>query len=139
MSLLQDKKSYCMGIPPIKICSDCKKELPISSFGTAPCKKNNKSYTRGFCKKCSTNRRKSWSANRQEAIRLLKVAPCKDCGGTFPAPCMDFDHVKGAKAFDLGKAAQKGIRWELVLQEIAKCELVCANCHRLRTHTRRVG
>lgn len=119
------------------LCTDCNKELPEESFRKIHCKKNNKRYPRGFCKTCEYQRHKRFTIQRQEAIRLLKNVPCTDCGNVFPAPCMDYDHVRGEKAFDLGKAANKGYRWELVLQEIAKCDVVCANCHRLRTYNRR--
>jgi hypothetical protein len=44
---------------------------------------------------------------------------------------MDFDHVRGEKLF--GIAVNMNISWERLEAEIAKCEIVCANCHRIRT------
>lgn len=61
--------------------------------------------------------------------------PCMDCGGVFPTYVMDFDHLSD-KLFNIGGVAGK-VSWEKVLQEIEKCELVCANCHRIRTHDRK--
>jgi hypothetical protein len=46
---------------------------------------------------------------------------------------MDFDHVRGEKKFNIKQAAQRRLGTRALLEEIAKCELVCANCHRLRT------
>ncbi len=70
-------------------------------------------------------------------IRTAKDAPCTDCGGRF-APCvMDFDHVRGDKRFPLSKGAGKGL--STCRAEIAKCDLVCSNCHRIRTTIRRYG
>lgn len=60
--------------------------------------------------------------------------PCIDCGGTFPPYVMEFDHVRGDKRWALGKMANH--RREAVLEEIAKCELVCCACHRVRTQAR---
>src|SRR6266702_860726 len=60
----------------------------------------------------------------------LKNKPCTDCGGTFPACCMDFDHLGDDKQFSVGKGLF-GSKAKL-LAEISKCELVCANCHRIR-------
>jgi hypothetical protein len=68
----------------------------------------------------------------------LKAGPCLDCGGTFPPCAMDWDHVRGEKKFNLGsRRGFLGSR-EILLAEIEKCDLVCANCHRVRTNRRRL-
>lgn len=70
-------------------------------------------------------------------IRLLKCKPCADCGNTFHHACMDFDHVRGVKKFNISAAGHNyGIR--TILKEVKKCDIVCANCHRLRTYRRRL-
>lgn len=64
-------------------------------------------------------------------MRALKEGkPCADCGGVFPPVCMDFDHVRGEKLCNVAKMGTYA--WSRVLEEIAKCDLVCANCHRIR-------
>lgn len=68
------------------------------------------------------------------AIGLAKDSPCADCGMRFPRECMDFDHVHGEKLFSLSKAASRPLA--TVMAEIAKCDLVCANCHRVRSKSR---
>jgi hypothetical protein len=70
-------------------------------------------------------------------IREAKAHPCVDCSGSFPPCAMDFDHVRGEKLFSLSRAANKNI--SKCREEIAKCDLVCANCHRVRTTLRRYG
>ncbi len=60
--------------------------------------------------------------------------PCLDCGNHFQWCAMDFDHVRGVKKQAVSK--MPNYRREMVEAEIAKCELVCANCHRVRTHQR---
>jgi hypothetical protein len=73
--------------------------------------------------------RKSWVAS-------IKAKPCMDCGGTFPSCCMDFDHRPGTvKVAGVGQMMWEHI--EKVKAEIEKCDLVCANCHRIRTHLTR--
>lgn len=65
-----------------------------------------------------------------------ETRPCVDCKNKFPAECMDFDHLPGKKKFR-PIAHLLHCRDESVLQaEIEKCELVCANCHRIRTFAR---
>jgi len=85
----------------------------------------------------ASNRRQR--AKKQEFVRCAKMAPCQDCGGCFPPECMDFDHRDGETKF-FGVAAGK-LRFGLptIAAEIAKCDLVCANCHRIRTEKRRLA
>ena len=61
--------------------------------------------------------------------------PCTDCGESDPA-VLEFDHLRD-KAFNIGGALPYR-NWQSILDEIAKCEVVCANCHRRRT-ARRAG
>lgn len=74
--------------------------------------------------------------NVRELLTALKENPCADCGGSFPAECMDFDHLpQYEKRFVISQG--KSMPLEELLNEIAKCDLVCANCHRIRTNKRR--
>ena len=60
--------------------------------------------------------------------------PCMDCGGIFPSYVMDFDHIDPSKK-KLGIAQINYFSsLEELKEEIKKCELVCANCHRIRTY-----
>lgn len=73
-------------------------------------------------------------------IAELKAEPCTDCGGCFPACCMDFDHTgDGVKVNNVGTMVAHHHSRENIEAEIAKCELVCANCHRVRTRDRKTG
>lgn len=74
-------------------------------------------------------------AHRQKRLGLMlkfKSQPCKDCGNTFPPYCMDFDHREpDEKLFSI--SGQQTCSEALFLAEVAKCDVVCANCHRIRT------
>ena len=73
----------------------------------------------------------------KEVLLEVKGAPCLDCGVVYPHYVMDFDHRDGAtKKSDVSRLARDGML-EAMLEEIGKCDLVCANCHRIRTHERR--
>ena len=76
---------------------------------------------------------------KKKALRALiahiKRAPCSDCKRYYPAAAMDFDHVRGEKVARISKLVDNGMGSAL-LKELEKCELVCANCHRIRTHNR---
>lgn len=66
----------------------------------------------------------------------LKSAPCLDCGITYPPYVMQFDHRPGVKKV-ANVPSMRCYNWNKVIEEIAKCDLVCANCHAERTHLRR--
>jgi 5-methylcytosine-specific restriction endonuclease McrA len=72
---------------------------------------------------------------KSEKLRAIKAQPCLDCGLVPPSCAMDFDHKVGK----IQKISAMALRrnWGAVLEEIAKCDLVCARCHRLRTQQRR--
>lgn len=70
-------------------------------------------------------------------IAELKAEPCVDCRQTFAPRALDFDHVRGTKLRAV--AEMREFAWDRVVEEIAKCDLVCACCHRKRTHARRAG
>jgi hypothetical protein len=70
------------------------------------------------------------------AVRKIKEeTPCTDCGNNFPYYVMDFDHLSD-KEYELSLMITQGYGMEKVQREIDKCELVCSNCHRIRTHNR---
>lgn len=58
-----------------------------------------------------------------------------DCGVKFVWYIMEFDHVRGVKIFNISKMVGRGMK--AVLEELAKCDVVCANCHRIRTFKRK--
>ena len=69
----------------------------------------------------------------------LKRAPCTDCGASYPPYVMDFDHVRGDKSLNLARLRNGRLAWSRLIAELEKCEIVCANCHRIRTHMRAEG
>src|SRR5262249_46781507 len=66
-------------------------------------------------------------------VEFLREHPCADCGETDPV-VLEFDH-RGEKEFNIG-GGWRNRSWKAVLDEIAKCDVVCANCHRRRTARR---
>jgi hypothetical protein len=77
----------------------------------------------------------------KEWVNDIKSSPCADCGGVFDPACMDFDHRPGTTKHRGGVAALilETRNRERILAEIAKCDLVCSNCHRLRTKLRNLA
>jgi len=67
-------------------------------------------------------------------IEYFRMHPCSDCGESDPV-VLEFDHL-GDKLFTIGQDFLDR-NWTSILDEIAKCEVVCSNCHRRRTARRR--
>ena len=75
----------------------------------------------------------------RDIINSLKIGKgCVDCGDTYAPHCMDFDHVRGEKHYSVSQMLGNGFRLETILDEIKKCDLVCANCHRIRTDKKKL-
>ena len=74
---------------------------------------------------------------RAEYVRRYKMKRgCVDCGYRKHPAALDFDHRPGTtKIRDIKRGQQLG--WAALMEEIAKCDVVCANCHRIRTAERR--
>lgn len=87
-----------------------------------------------------------WSEEKQ-LLRLEKLKfyaeakskPCTDCGGVFHREAMQFDHVETGKKLAISEFAWGAWPLERLVEEIALCVLVCANCHAVRAYNRRRG
>lgn len=81
-------------------------------------------------------RRQKRQHRTAELIRRLKSQPCADCHKKFPPYVMDFDHRDpNTKRFSMSAGRNRTIN--LVEEEAKKCDVVCANCHRIRTYNRK--
>lgn len=143
-------------------CSKCEKETEDRAFSTYRDRKGIKRRA-GVCKACrgqyaldNFEKLQKWrkeynianrskSAERSARVRAenkayidsVKANPCMDCGKSFPPVCMDFDHVNGDKIQSISSMCSSCYKLDLIKEEIAKCELVCSNCHRIRTRDRK--
>lgn len=66
-------------------------------------------------------------------VQSVKDNPCMDCGVKYHYSAMQFDHVRGKKRMDVAKMVRDRYSIDILKKEIAKCDLVCANCHAYRT------
>ena len=82
------------------------------------------------------NRDRKRYARYREVIHEAKNRPCADCGIEYPPYVMDFDHRKGKK-YNVSLLTKFSSEIKL-REEIAKCDVVCANCHRERTHNKKL-
>ena len=79
------------------------------------------------------------TANRdrvRELLREAKAKPCADCGIQYPYYVMQFDHLPGFEKTVTPSQLPNIGSVRRFKEEVAKCEVVCANCHAERTYTR---
>ena len=81
---------------------------------------------------------------RKRAIKwrltqIIKVSRgCHDCGYNKDGTALQFDHLRDKKA-NISNMIRSDYSWNSILEEMCKCEVVCANCHAIRTRRRRSG
>jgi hypothetical protein len=135
----------------MKRCSACASDKPMEDFHLhrsradgrqTVCKQCKQRYNAAYYEAHAVRDRAARAAARralrrrvEDALRAAKQQPCADCGRTLHPEAMDLDHVRGDKVGDANALRRRGLA--AVLQEIAKCDVVCANCHRRRTQQRR--
>jgi hypothetical protein len=142
-----------MSDEPQRRCGSCGRLKPPVEFAWRRRKRGQRD---NMCRPCrSAYKREHYLANRQRYVDQARIRkyvlrrertaylikffashPCTDCGEDDPV-VLDFDHVNPeTKSFDVSQALPFR-SWQSILEEIAKCEVVCANCHRRRTARRR--
>ena len=77
------------------------------------------------------------AANRALVAEYLLAHPCVDCGET-DLVVLQFDHVRGQKLGDVSMMVANGFSWWRIEEEIAKCDVRCANDHIRVTARRRI-
>jgi hypothetical protein len=133
------------GDEPCRPCTDAHSALSITRRRALPPEELDR-YRKGNAEASSKRRRKDPEKMRAQKhrymsanlaiIREAKSAPCTDCGIAYAYYVMQFDHLDAAtKEFNIGVIGPTASR-ERLIAEIAKCEVVCANCHAERTHQR---
>lgn len=135
-----------------KVCTTCNEPKPDTLEFFSRMSKDSKEF-RGSCKGCQNKNLRRWQKANPENIKIsrtktnvaikalsdrLKSAPCTDCGKTYPPCVMDWDHVRGEKLYNPGNMLHKCMTAKYLI-EIEKCELVCSNCHRIRTFITRTN
>jgi hypothetical protein len=132
-----------------KYCSGCEQEKSFENFSF---KDKMKGTRQRWCKSClatanrshyknhkqeyidraTTRNQRVIEENRKKLLEYLMQHPCVDCGN-IDIRCLEFDHVRGTKISTIARMLGKFENWNVIEAEIAKCEVRCANCHRIKT------
>lgn len=110
--------------PDCKLCVKAKAKIRYKKFKKVLCLQSmkNRAQRRLLCRKISLEE---------------KNKPCADCKINYPHYVMDFDHVREVKLAHVSHLVSRGCAEKTLRDEMSKCEVVCSNCHRTRTHLRK--
>ncbi len=131
-----------------KACNICHIEKPIEEF---PWKNIIRRKRQAVCKTCTAKRSADWYENNKErhlenvherkrkmrdeareyVWNYLKTHPCVLCGESDPI-VLEFHHI-GDKEIAISELAYGGHPIERIVEELSRCQVLCANCHRRLT------
>ena len=129
-----------------KKCSCCKKTKHQEEFSW---KVKSKRRRNTKCRECVNDyNRQHYKSNKDYYIRKTKQSynrlstllysfkfsnSCNVCGENTPA-CLEFNHInREDKKYQISSMCKFGVSQEQFIKEIQKCEILCCNCHRIRT------
>lgn len=133
-------------------CNVCGETKSLNEFGVNKTQPLGKSYMCKMCRREYDKRKykekpeiykqRHFDHKKRQTIKNREVIweeiqkPCTDCGLVDPI-VMEFDHRPSEeKKYDIGRMVGNTYSLETLRAEIAKCDVVCANCHRCRTNSR---
>jgi hypothetical protein len=132
----------------MKQCSNCKEIKELSEFNInrkksdglqsdcKPCralynKTHYKMHAQAYKNRAVKRNKDVAQVNRAKMLTYLAEHPCEICGEKDPV-VLEFDHLdRELKEYTV--SAMKTLSWDTILAEIAKCRVLCANCHRRHT------
>lgn len=141
-------------LPTSKVCSKCAASKPLSDYFLkdskkgklhAQCKACYKDLRRGFYaehyakysdlyrKRAQLRREKLRQEYREKMLQYLQKSKCEICDEN-DIRVLEFDHIDPSiKSFSISQSVKLGRSWDAVMQEIKKCRVLCANCHKKHT------
>lgn len=134
-------------VDAVKRCCTCKQVKPLTDFnrlrkakdGHQPsCRACSSAYHRAnwdrYMAQIRARKKQLLADNRARIVQFLSERCCMDCGES-DLIVLEFDHLRD-KRHNISYLVRAGYEWAYILDEIQRCEVVCANCHRRRTAKR---
>ena len=133
----------------MKICTHCNNEKELSEFSlrssgkpSSWCKECTRTYNRNKFhssseekQRINKNRKAAYERGKAFVDEYLSDKKCSECGFDHPA-ALDFHHIDpDTKEFAV--STMKSLSLSRILEEIKKCEILCANCHRIKHYNAR--
>ncbi len=132
---------------PTKLCIKCNSVKSTNEFNKNKWKKDclqqycrdchlsvvssQRTHREAFLKRLQRYNERKRNVTRRLVFDYLQVHPCVDCGEP-DVIVLDFDHQRDKK-YTISQLIVSNKEWSQILNEIEKCEVRCANCHRRKT------
>jgi len=133
----------------MKRCGICKQDRPKTEYNVA---NNRKDGLQSHCRECNKIRSKAYysrntvahklETKKRNKVRFKEIKeqlfnyylnhPCEECGETNPL-VLEFDH-QHSKSDNISNMLMSKTSWKRIMEEIHKCKVLCANCHKIKTH-----
>jgi len=130
-----DTSALSLGVCVMKQCQSCGE-----NFTSKP-KAGHQKYCSVKCRTHNSNkseRTKIWQQSRRQKVNDIKlVIGCVQCGYNKHPAALQFNHTKGEKLFNISQDTKR--KWDDIINEIAKCEVLCANCHAIHSFENKHG
>ena len=138
-----------------KKCCVCKEDKILSEFSyknkkrrslSSKCKECTKAYGRkhyqnnkdDYNRRARVNCKKYIKRNQQNMLEYLSKRRCSKCGEDDPV-VLQFHHLdRDDKKEAIACLVQSSYSWDVIMAEIEKCDILCANCH-MREHSQKQG
>ena len=129
-----------------RLCKTCNTIRGINEYSI---KNREKGTYQSWCKYCQRVRSKAHYEANKKAYRsrnlrrmaevvsfvdIFKNQPCADCGVKYPSKVMDLHHLDGEEKEEAISIMSRKTTLPKIKRELAKCIVLCSNCHRIRTH-----
>ncbi len=136
----------------MKICTKCQQQLPITSYNVKKINKNGTPQLQSLCKECNkvyqkqhyvsnkdhyANKARNWEKDYRIKVysTLMKICQdgCVECGEK-SFECLQFNHIDPSNKTDsVSSMITNSKNLNVILEEVKKCEILCANCHAKKT------
>jgi hypothetical protein len=132
-----EQLSLFPALPRLLVCRYCRLEKPIESFEVCRIVRG-KAYRRLRCRQCKRQK----TNERRTALRLWlddykRTLRCSRCGFA-DYRALEFHHLEGLeKDFNVADMIRSGLARRAILREIAKCVVLCSNCHQIEHYDER--
>lgn len=109
-------------------CKTCYKEHRKSTY-----KEHYEKYRNEYLERGKIRRAKLRAEFRSNMLKFLDGKACIKCGEN-DIRVLELDHIDATqKDFSISHAVRIGKNWIQVQEEIKKCQILCANCHKIKT------
>lgn len=119
-----------------KWCPRCEQNKSVAQFSFNRARRSGRGGLKAYCRKCSYDYGRERILRRKAKIDQVKLERgCARCGYREHPVALDFDHLPGHQKY-MSVSEMMTCSEERIMAEIAKCQVLCSNCHKIISYER---